>query len=181
MLTLLICILKQKNNIFLQNKLRKRNIIKINVVYLYRCLTKKWRQHYKCGSNKMKTLKENTSDFLNEVKFNLDNANWDFEACDPRADYSDVSKAISYLETQSFSISKIKIQLALVWIELLEQLRTYHPDNICDMEYNAKYAACMIANDLGFQRIAKFQKSYWDYKSDSKKWHINETVHLKIN
>lgn len=127
----------------------------------------------------MKTLKENTINFINEVKSVLDNANWDFEACNPSGNYSDTEKACSYLETQKFSYNKVKDALNEVWSDIIDNIKS---EQI--REGKAKFAATMIANQLGYERISKFQASQWGYRIDglnSKKWYINETVTFKIN
>lgn len=124
----------------------------------------------------MSTLKETTKNFLSEVKHVLDNATWDFEACNPRGNYKDTEKACAYLETQNFSLEKVEDALNEVWIDLVYNLR--HTPK----EDKVKYAASMIANQLGFERIAKFQATNWRVDGvDSKKWYIDETVTFLIH
>ena len=117
----------------------------------------------------MRTLKENTAEFLNEVKSILDSATWEF-AYSAHAG-RDSQKACNYLDTQKFSISKIKEALTDVYEDLLDNLRTSRGEAwIHDMGENAKYAADMIADRLAFNRINRFKKC----------WSINESLTFSI-
>lgn len=124
----------------------------------------------------MKTLKETTNDFILQVKKALDSACWDFEACDPRANYSDVEKACNYLNSQKFSFYRVKDALEDVWSDLVYNIRH---DKV--RENKAAYAAGMIADVLAHERVSRYRARGYRFDGlDSKKWWINETVSFKI-
>jgi hypothetical protein len=124
----------------------------------------------------MKTLKENTQSFLVEVKEVIDNASWNYE-CNIK-EHSDVEKACQYLETQKFSVLKIREKLEEIWTDFLE-----NKHSLCQSHSDCvKLAAEMIANSLAFERIDKFQAKGWRYDGlNSKKWWIGETITFVIN
>ena len=101
----------------------------------------------------MKTLKENTNDFLRKVKDILDNAIWDY-TCNQR-ESKDVEKAISFLGTQKFSIKKVREYSEIEWDEYV--LKNDMLDNCYSHEDCVNYVAQRIANKLAFDRISKFK------------------------
>ena len=129
----------------------------------------------------MKTLNENTSEFLNEVKLALDNASWDYDSS--MSSYSISSnnhtgceKAISYLETQKFSIKKISEALSEIWDDFV-----YNVQSQQIREDKAKFAAKMIASQLAFERIARYSWSSRYDKHTDNTWYIDETVTFILN
>jgi hypothetical protein len=126
----------------------------------------------------MKTLKENTTEFISDVKQVLDGASWDWEACTSSLRHEDADKACHYLESQKFSFETVKEALADVWDDFLYNVKSQKIRN----NEMALYAARMIANELAYKRINKFSvdqsrpRNYYD----SKKWWINETITFKI-
>lgn len=127
----------------------------------------------------MKTSSKNTNKFLAEVKELLDNANWNFEACEPNSNYDDVEKALDYLNTQKFSIQKIREQLADVWEDYRYNVKN---DDITSHDECVELAAKMIADRLAFDRITPYiWQTYKPGVDNGKKWFINETVSFKIN
>lgn len=126
----------------------------------------------------MKTSK-NTAAFLTEVKTQLDNGNWDFEACNPRSNYADCDKAVNYLSRCKFSVKSIQSELEGCWSDFQYNLKN---SNITTHNECVKLAAGMVANALAFNRIARFVKSsYFDFRGENNKWFIDETVIFKIN
>ena len=120
---------------------------------------------------------KHTLAFLTEVKSVLDNASWDFDACDPNANYDGSYRACSYLSTQKFSINVIKSALIDVWEDFRYNLKDYASNHV----EAVKLAASMIADRLAFDRVARFQADYRDLRNpNSKKWYINETVTFKL-
>lgn len=99
---------------------------------------------------------------LNKVKNILDNAIWNYEYCGDLG--SDTEKALYYLDSQKFSISKIK--------------------EFIDLEKHAEYKtaqeiALSIADSLAWDRISKY---VWSNKNKgTNKWSISDTTLFKIN
>ncbi len=112
----------------------------------------------------MKTLNQNTENFLKAVKNNLDNSEWDYYFTD-QGNSIDAQKACNYLNSQKFSIEVIKGELTEWWSGLVDNLR----DQQITGEEKAKYAASYIASGLAQQRILKF---IWNSNDgvDSSKW-----------
>lgn len=121
------------------------------------------------------SIKKTTDQFLTDVKFELDYANWNFEANDPRAGYEDVEKAISYLSTQKFSRKKIQELLEQEWEDIVYNMR-----NEQVREDKAFYAAAHIADRIAYDRVYRFKASDWEMRVGTKKWYINETVTFTI-
>jgi len=109
------------------------------------------------------------TELLNEVKEILDNATWDY-TYNQNHDTSGAENAISYLDTQKFSIKKIKDAIDCHgFIE--EESVDIDPDD------KAKFIAELIASYIASDRICNFVLSYSEMRfSDSKKWYINDTV-----
>lgn len=122
----------------------------------------------------MKQLSKNSIVFLKEVKSELDNANWNFEGCNPRSNYADCDKATNYLSSCKFSLKSIYTELESCWSDFQYNLRS---SNIKTNIECVNLAARMIANSLAFNRISRYQKSTWrDFRSENKKWFIDESV-----
>lgn len=96
---------------------------------------------------------------VNEVKQILDNSTWDFEYSGNSG--RDVEKATSYLDSQKFSVTKIKEALELLDME--------------DINDNQE-AAEMVADRLAWDRISRFTHSY----KNSNGWSVDESVSFKI-
>ncbi len=130
----------------------------------------------------MKTLKENTSEFLNEVKSVLDNADLDYESCMSAYtitsnNHKGCEKAVSYLETQKFSIKKISEALTEIWGEFIYNIQSKQVRG--DDKFNL--AAKMIASQLAFERISSYSWSSRYDKHTDKTWYIDETVTFTLN
>lgn len=117
----------------------------------------------------MKTLNKS---ILENVKNNLDNANWDYEFSNSAG--SDIDKSISYLNGQTFSISKISEILDYDDEKALEEedIRIVADADEYDDCYNDEaglFLAGRIADKIALDRISKFN------------WAITETVTFKLN
>lgn len=102
----------------------------------------------------MKTLRENTANFVDQVKDTLDNAYWDTETSHPQRSNSDCEKAVSFLEGQRFSVKTVKVYLEQYWEEIVDYIRAIknNPYNKCQRS-NPKLAAMFMAHDLGYERV----------------------------
>lgn len=130
----------------------------------------------KYGKIIMTNLKINTLTFVNEVKAIVDAQNWGYEGWSTSDNGAE--KAVNFLDTQKFSLKKIKDALEENWDDILYELRNKKIKG----EGKVKFVAGWIAGDLAFERIAKFQFSSVEkdgYKSS--KWLIDENVTFNIN
>lgn len=101
----------------------------------------------------MKTLIENTSDFVNKVKNILDNAYWSYETSYPERSNSDCDKSTDFLERQKFSVKSVEKQLEHNWVDIVAYLREVKAESNNCTYSNAELAAKFIAHDLGFDRV----------------------------
>ena len=98
---------------------------------------------------------------LNEVKNILDNATWHYEYCGDLG--SDTEKALYYLDSQKFSISKIE-----EFIHIIEGEDLATP----------KEVAISIADSIARDRIRKY---IWSEKNKGDdKWAISDSTSFKI-
>ena len=99
---------------------------------------------------------------LEEVKILLDNATWNYEYCGKLG--RDTEKALIYLETQKFSISKIEEFSHLIEGEDIE---------------DAEMAAIYLSDALAWDRISKYVWSH--HNKGANKWSISDSTSFKIN
>lgn len=102
-----------------------------------------------------------------EVKRILDQATWNYEYCSSLPG-SNVETACSYLDTQKFSVKKIK--------EFTPDLKDTDIQEDWDQEEINEYIARFVADQLAWDRISKFL--YVQYKRPNG-WAIDESVSFK--
>lgn len=117
------------------------------------------------------------NNFVKEVKQLLDNADWDFEASDPRGHYNDCYKAMNYLSTQRFSEKSIREELEEYWDDIRESIRE---NEVRSHEDAVKLAAKKIGDILAWKRISKFSWTYANQPHSDNSWYIPESVMFKI-
>ena len=99
---------------------------------------------------------------LKEVKNILDNATWNYEYCNNSG--NDIEKALYYLDSQKFSISKINEFLYNINIENFE---------------TSEEIAKSIADPIAWDRISRY---VWTPKNKGEsKWSISDSTSFKIN
>ena len=125
----------------------------------------------------MKTLRENTRDFVKKVKEKLDKANWTFEGCDPRANYADCYKAVRYLEGQRFSEATIKKELSQIWDDIIFNIRN---NNIKSHEDAVNLSAKMVSHNIAWNRVKKYGWTYHNEPHSEKAWYLPESVIFEI-
>lgn len=102
----------------------------------------------------MKTLRENTANFVDQVKDTLDNAYWDTETSHPERSNADCEKVVSYLEGQRFSVKTVKAYLENNWGDIVDFIRAIKTDSISEYPFgNHELAAKYIAHELGYERV----------------------------